>query len=104
MNEDEIVENAMSLAMAGSETSATLLTGLIYYLTLNPDIYDKVTSEVRRSFMTLNEMTFTAEAKLPYLQACIDKALRIYPPASLDMLRKTPPEGATIAGTFVTGI
>ncbi len=89
--------------MAGSETSATLLGGLFFHLLTHRPILEKVTAEVLHAFKSPKEMTLAAETKLPYLQACIEEALRIYPPAPLDLLRKTPPAGAMIAGHFVPG-
>jgi cytochrome P450 len=103
MTETEIIHNAGTLSMAGSETSATLLGGLFFHLLTNRPILEKVTAEVLHAFKSPKEMTLAAETKLPYLQACIEEALRIYPPAPLDLLRKTPPAGAMIAGHFVPG-
>lgn len=40
---------------------------------------------------------------LPYLRACIDEAMRIYPPTTFGLPRKTPPEGCTIFGDFIPG-
>ncbi|KAL4913057.1 cytochrome P450 [Aspergillus aurantiobrunneus] len=40
---------------------------------------------------------------LPYLRACLDESLRITPPISYNLPRRTPPEGAYILGEFVPG-
>ena len=87
--------------LAGSETSATLLSGLIFHLLKNPDAYTKITREVRTAFSSEFEMNFMTVAKLPYLQACIEEGLRIYPPVPMSQPRITPDEGATINGRFV---
>lgn len=100
---DEIIANAGLFIVAGSETSATLLSGLFFYLLKNPEYLSKLKDEVRSSFNSAGDMTFTKEAKLPYLQACIEEALRIYPPVPVDLPRRTPPEGAIINGQLIPG-
>ena len=40
---------------------------------------------------------------LPYLRACLDESLRITPPTSFGLPRRTPAEGANICGDFVPG-
>ena len=63
---------------------------------------EKLTQEIRNAFRSKEEMTFVAEAKLPYLQACLDEALRIYPPVPSLISRMTSPEGTIIDGNFVS--
>ena len=48
-------------------------------------------------------MNFISEAKLTYLNACINEALRIYPPTPWAPALMTPPGGTTIDGVFVPG-
>ncbi|RAL01237.1 cytochrome P450 [Aspergillus ibericus CBS 121593] len=40
---------------------------------------------------------------LPYLRACLDEALRILPPTSATLPRRTPPERAQILGQWIPG-
>jgi len=42
-------------------------------------------------------------SKLDYLLASINEGLRLFPPLPGNMRRYTPPEGSTIAGTFIPG-
>jgi cytochrome P450 len=103
MEKLELYSNMSMMVLAGSETSATLLSGLVFHLLSNPEIYEKLTKEVRSAFSDTSDMTFRNEADLPYLNACIEEALRIYPPVPMSIPRRTPPEGATIAGRFIPG-
>lgn len=93
--------HASLLIIAGSETTATLLSGVTYLLTTNPEAQRKLTEEVRSTFQTEEEIDFTSVSSLQYMLACLDEALRIYPPAPLGLPRQTPKGGATIAGHFV---
>lgn len=98
-----MISNAGLFIVAGSETSATLLSGMIYYLLKNPDYMAKLENEIRSSFSGLEEMTFAKETKLPYLQACIEEALRIYSPVPVELPRITPAEGSIINGELIPG-
>jgi cytochrome P450 len=40
---------------------------------------------------------------LPYLRACLDEALRLFPPSTFGLPRRTPPEGIPILGDFIPG-
>lgn len=78
---DELVANANILIIAGSETTATLLSGVTYLLLKNPRCLRKVTGEVRGAFEKEEEIDFVnASSRLPYMLACLDEALRMYPP------------------------
>ena len=100
---DEMHTNSSAFMMAGTETTATLLSGLTYYLLKNPNKMDKLVKEIRTSFHSEEDMTIGRMQRLEYLQACLDEALRIYPPSVTGFQRRTPPEGAEICGRFVPG-
>ncbi len=89
--------------MAGTETTATLRAGLTYHLLKHPEKMDKLVKKIRTSFHNESEMTITCIQHLEYLQACLDKALRVYFPSVTGFQRKTPPENAKICGRFVPG-
>lgn len=98
---DELVENGSLLIVAGSETSATLLTGALYLLTANPGVMEKLKNEVRGLFETEGDITLTTVNKLSYLTAVLKESLRCYPPVAGAAPRLTPKGGAEISGTFV---
>ncbi|KAI0845098.1 cytochrome P450 [Daldinia vernicosa] len=96
---ESLVSNANLLIIAGSETTATLLTGATYLLTTNPDKLAKVSEEVRSTFKNDQEITLTSVSRLPYMLACLNESLRQYPPVTSDIPRVLPKGGATISGT-----
>ncbi|KAK3317434.1 cytochrome p450 monooxygenase [Cercophora scortea] len=93
--------NAGTLIVAGSETTATILTGATYLLLRNPAALKRLTAEVRSAFQTDDEITFAAVSNLPYLLACLNESLRRYPPVTLGMPRVAPKGGVIIVGEFV---
>lgn len=58
--------NAGLLVVAGSETTATLLSGVTYLLLRNPRCLKKVTEEVRSAFESEHDITFSSVQHLPY--------------------------------------
>ncbi|TKA73419.1 hypothetical protein B0A49_03039 [Cryomyces minteri] len=99
----EMHSNASLFMIAGTETTATLLSGLTYYLLKNPQCMKKLVDELRGAFATDDEITIEALAQLKYLHACLEEALRLYPPVPIGLPRKTPAEGTTICGDWVAG-
>lgn len=103
MNTQEIVSSSRVIIAAGSETTATALSGLIYYLLTTPRTMSLLVKEIRSSFKGVEDMTFANEAKLVYLQACIEEVLRVYPPVAIELSRLAPPKGCLIDGVYVPG-
>uniref|UniRef100_P9WEF1 Cyotochrome P450 monooxygenase vniB n=1 Tax=Virgaria nigra TaxID=1085564 RepID=VNIB_VIRNI len=96
MSEQEILATMSILVIAGSETTGTALSGLLFYLSRNPTAYDHLVHEVRSTFQNEADITFRSTVPLEYLRACIDEALRVYPPGAEITPRLSP-------GDFVKG-
>ncbi|KAI5867891.1 cytochrome P450 [Durotheca rogersii] len=91
LTDTELTANSDLLMIAGSETTATLLSGVMYWMLKSPHALRRATEEVRDAFgsdevITLNE----ARAKLPYMIACLEEALRLFPPVPLALSRSVP--------------
>ncbi|KAK6544718.1 hypothetical protein TWF694_001404 [Orbilia ellipsospora] len=90
-----------TVLVAGTETTATLLSGMTYLLLMNPDALERVTWEVRTSFKSEEEIDLISTQRLEYMLACLSEALRIYPPVSPGLPRIVPKGGAQICGEMV---
>lgn len=101
IKEGEMETNAWSLVIAGSETTATLLDGAIYYLLTNPAMMLKLTTEIRSKFKSETEIRSVAVSSMPYLMAVLNESLRMYPPAPFGLSRVVAPGGATIGGVYL---
>ncbi|KAL9097591.1 MAG: hypothetical protein Q9165_000487 [Trypethelium subeluteriae] len=99
----EIESNSEVLIVAGSETTATLLSGATYYLLRNPRVMKKLVEEVRTSFTQEEEINLTGVNRLVYMLAVLDEALRIYPPAAGSITRVVPTSGGTVGGKWLPG-
>ncbi|CAG9988813.1 unnamed protein product [Clonostachys byssicola] len=96
-----IERNASVLIVAGSESTATALSGITYLLAKNPKSLDRLAQEIRSSFDCEEDIDFISVNRLTYLMACIEEGLRIYPPAPVGTPRVTPKTGATVSRHFV---
>ncbi|GME47900.1 Cytochrome P450 [Neofusicoccum parvum] len=93
--------NASLFMIAGTETTATLLSGLTYLLLKNPDKYEKLVKEIRGSFESEDELTIENLQRLEYMHACFQEGLRIYPPVPIGLPREIPKGGASIMGEWL---
>ncbi|KAF6802336.1 benzoate 4-monooxygenase cytochrome P450 [Colletotrichum musicola] len=94
---EEIVSNANSIFVAGSDTTATLMTAATYYLLANPDTHKKAVEEVRAAFESPADINFAdATTRLPYLLAVLNETFRLYPPVPTALDRVVPDTGEPV--------
>lgn len=96
---EELQSQANLLVIAGSETTATGLSGTTYYLCRNRRVYDKLAREIREAFSDYSHINGRSTEALPYLKAVIEEGLRIYPPIPTGPPRVSP--GETVDGHYV---
>ncbi|VUC37032.1 unnamed protein product [Clonostachys rosea] len=100
---EEIFENANFLVAAGSETTASLLSGIVFYLMQQPEMYDKLVKEIRGAFNSQEEITLDGVSKLEYMLAVLQEGLRICPPIPAELPRRIPEGGDVISGYWLPG-
>ena len=98
-----MIKTAGLLLGAGFETTSSLVCATLYLLCSNPKYLAKVTEEVRSKFNTPEDITFASLEDLPFMQACLNEALRWYPPIANAGAREVIDGGVTIAGEHVPG-
>ncbi|KFY28483.1 hypothetical protein V491_00439 [Pseudogymnoascus sp. VKM F-3775] len=110
VTQKEVLTLAVSMAFAGSETTAISLSSIFYYLLRNPPTLTRLLAELddaekRGGFAdaTPGVVSWAEAQQLPYLDAVVKEAFRVHPAAGLPLERVIPPAGATIAGHFVPG-
>ncbi|GAP91231.1 putative cytochrome p450 monooxygenase [Rosellinia necatrix] len=97
----EIYTNAELFMTAGTETTASLLTGTLYYLFKNPNKMKTLTDEIRGRFTSNKDITFEALCQLDYLNACLREGLRVYPSIPSAIPREIPEGGNIIMGKWL---
>ncbi|KAL5872997.1 hypothetical protein ACKVWC_008617 [Pyricularia oryzae] len=101
MSKEEIYSNTGTLVEAGSETTSTALSGVLFHLLKSPEAMKKVKDEIRGTFKSEDEITYVSVQNLEYLSACVREGLRIYPPIPSTVPRITPKDGSIIFGEWV---
>lgn len=98
----EIEIDSSILITAGSETSATTMSAVMYYACCNPDVMARLTNEIRGAFQHEKDITAVGVGQLKYLSACIEEALRLFPAVPAGLPRRISNcNGMTIAGYWV---
>lgn len=101
MSRAEIEATSQLLILGGSDTTATLLSGTVWYLLQNSPVRQKLVVEIRGAFTDDADIDLTSCNKLPYLAATLEEALRIYPPVALGSPRVVSTDGAVLGGYHV---
>lgn len=101
---------AVSMAFAGSETTAISLAAVFYYLLRDRSCLDRLRKELDDAVASGkleardDGLTSWSDSQcLPYLDACIKEAFRMHPAAGLPLERVTPPGGIEICGEMIPG-
>jgi cytochrome P450 len=71
-------DEAMTIFLAGHETTANALTWTLYLLAQHPDAAQRLAAEVDA---LPADVAVTAPAALPYTRAVLSEAMRLFPPA-----------------------
>lgn len=100
IGEEFLKSNAVTLITAGSETTATSLSGGTYYMLKKPHCLARLQAEIRSTFKASSEISHDSNTNLPYLNAVIEEIPRIYPPAPIGLPRVS--NGAVVDGNYVS--
>ena len=97
----QLAAHASDFVLGGSETTATTLSCIIYYLVKNPEIKLKLQDEIRNRYQHYAEINSSTAQHLPYLKAIILEGLRIFPPVPFALPRVVPEAGDSVDGHFL---
>ncbi|KAG6357388.1 hypothetical protein INS49_013265 [Diaporthe citri] len=103
LSDAQIAAHSSDFVIAGSETTATALSCITYYLQRSPEILHTLQKEIRTSFKSYGEISDASTATLEYLKAVILEGMRMYPPLPFPLPRVVPREGGIVDGHFVPG-
>ena len=98
----EIASHYNVIMMAGAVTTATFLSGTLYYLCHNRQALHRLQDEMRNMFNSIDDINSKELLKCTYLNAVVEEGLRIYPPAGAAHLSRIVPKGGCeISGSFI---
>jgi cytochrome P450 len=81
--DDELLDELITLIVAGFETSANTLNWVWYLLAGHPDVEQKVIAESRSLIPTVSAVSAESLADMKYTQQVLEETLRLYPPVWL---------------------
>lgn len=97
--EDELRSEASLLIIAGSDTTATALAGVFFYITGDPQRYQKLVNEILTAFESSEDIVYGPKILgCKYLRACLDEGMRLTPSGPCELPREVLPGGIQIKG------
>ncbi|KAK3306016.1 cytochrome P450 [Chaetomium strumarium] len=104
---DELRSEVLLQLIAGSDTTAGALRGILLYVMAHKRVYvrlqEEIDAAVREGKVVLDGsgeddgvISFAAAKQLPYLQAVIREGLRVWPPVRNILPKDVPPGGDTV--------
>lgn len=95
VDDAQIISWLMFNLIAGADTTAITIRSAIYYSLKNPQVWARLTGEIRASKLDVPPAYKDAKA-LPYVEAVVREALRVLPGVSMTMERYVPKGGFTL--------
>lgn len=82
-SDKELLDELMTLIVAGFETSANTLSWVWYLIARHPEVEQKLLDEAARHVPSKDAVSAESLAKMTYTQQVLEEALRLYPPVWL---------------------
>ena len=77
-NVEDLTDEAFTILSAAADTTGHAMTITTYYIVSNPDVYRKLTAELKSAFPDPTaQLNYLTLEKLPYLTAVIKEGLRL---------------------------
>lgn len=89
------------MIVAGSETTATTLATVLYYLSKYPNIQEKLQTQLDAALGS--GWSYEDVKTVTFIDDVINETLRLKPALLTGGHRVTPPQGITVDGTFIPG-
>lgn len=106
--EDPVLERLLLMGdsrliiVAGSDTTATTLVYIAYYLATQPAVAKKLRAEfTEHQIANDDSFSIAGLAHLGYLNGIINEALRLHPPVPGGLLRDTPADGLQVGDVYI---
>ncbi|KAE8373926.1 cytochrome P450 [Aspergillus bertholletiae] len=90
-----------SNVIAGSDSVGTVMRTLLFHLLVYPNTLEKLHEELKAANLSQPFPRYNEVRDLPYLEACVQEAVRIHPPFALPFERVVPKGGVTVLGHYL---
>jgi cytochrome P450 len=94
----EINSHTFGNIIAGGDTTATALRGIIRNIARNPEIGQRIRAELFKAGITTGDqpVPYAVASKLPYLAAVVKESMRLHPSVGMMLARGVPQGGAVL--------
>jgi benzoate 4-monooxygenase len=103
--EEEILAEAISFIVGGSDTTSSTMTNFIDIVSRNQDLQKQLQTELDEAFPDVQNEDWVAPDRiagtLPLLNATLKEVMRIRPTSATGLERIVPPGGRMISGKFI---
>ncbi|TAQ90512.1 hypothetical protein B7494_g1212 [Chlorociboria aeruginascens] len=99
----ELNSNANLIILGGTDTTASTVAQAFRMLAKQPRVLKKLQKEVDEVCDRGDELTVETTQNLPYVNAVMNEALRLFSPTPGGAMAATPPQGLDLNGTFIPG-
>jgi cytochrome P450 len=89
------------LILAGSDTTATVLSACLFYLSRNQNVQDRLTKEILGTFSSYDDIKGGKLSSCRYLTAFLQETMRMAPPFGANANREVLPGGTTVDGKYL---
>ena len=107
-DDGRVVAMCLTMTLAGSDTVAGSMSAVFYHLLRNPTCYRRLVSEIDsvldgtwQQDASDEYVSWVRAQSMPYLDACIKEAFRLYAAVGFLLERVVPSEGAVILGHHI---
>ncbi|KAF2815851.1 benzoate 4-monooxygenase cytochrome P450 [Mytilinidion resinicola] len=101
LSQEEMIADASFFLAAGSDGVGIALSAALFYLLQNPESLTTLTTELRSSFASVDEIRLPKLNQLPYLYGVVEEALRLVPCVSSQFPREVLPGGMTVDDQYI---
>ncbi|KAK7028528.1 benzoate 4-monooxygenase [Favolaschia claudopus] len=96
----ELTAEAVTLLIAGSDTTSNSIAVILHYIATHPRVYKKILELLLEASSGRNEITYEQVKDVPYLQATINEGVRLHSTTAIGLHRSAPPGGLVCCGHF----
>jgi cytochrome P450 len=89
------------LILAGSDTTATVLSACLFYLCRNKDVQENLTKEILDTFSSYDDIKGVKLSSCRYFTAFLQETMRMAPPFGANANRVVLPGGTTVDGKYL---
>ncbi|XP_065061538.1 cholesterol 24-hydroxylase-like isoform X2 [Rhopilema esculentum] len=82
ITDEDLIDEFVTFIIAGQDTTASLLSFLLFSLLENPSVMKRLKDEIDIVLHDNKDVTFEDLGKMKFMGQCIKETLRLYPPAA----------------------